>query len=563
MHVQVSVSSDQNGKPEIRPTADYHPNIWGEQFLNYKVKDLEAYERQKQRVEELKEEARRLVFVVALDDPSHQLKLIDAVQRLGLSYHFENEIEQALHDQYFLYVAYKKDHGDHEEDLYHVALRFRLLRQHGYYLSCDMFDKFKDDHGNFKDSLVENIQGMLSLYEATHLRLHGEDLLDEALVFTTTHLKSISTQLSNNNPLSDQIACALKRPLRKCLDRLQARDYISIYQDEASQNKTLLELAKLDFNIVQSMFREELSEISRWWKELDFARKLPFKIRDRIVELYFWIMGVYFEPKYSRGRRILTRIIALTSILDDTYDSFGTFEELKVFTEAIDRWDINCMDTLPEYMQQCYQAILNDYKKFEEEELAEEEKYRIQYAKEAFKITSKAYFDEARWLNQGYFPTMEEYLEVALESTCYPMLTISSFVGMGDVVTKDAFEWVFNKPKILRAATVICRYMDDVVSHKFEQERPHIPSGVECYKKQYGGSEEEIYDEFYKIIENGWKDVNQEFLRPSPMPIPILNRVLNFSRVMDFLYKDSDGYTHVGKVVKDAITAVLIDPIPI
>ena len=70
---------------------------------------------------------------------------------------------------------------------------------------------------------------------------------------------------------------------------------------------------------------------------MDFARKLPFKIRDRIVELYFWIMGVYFEPKYSRGRRILTRIIALASILDDTYDSFGTFEELKVFTEAIDR----------------------------------------------------------------------------------------------------------------------------------------------------------------------------------------------------------------------------------
>ena len=76
------------------------------------------------------------MFVVARDDPSHQLKLIDAVQRLGLSYHFENEIEQALNDQYFLYVAYKKDHGDHEEDLYHVALRFRLLRQHGYYLSC-------------------------------------------------------------------------------------------------------------------------------------------------------------------------------------------------------------------------------------------------------------------------------------------------------------------------------------------------------------------------------------------------------------------------------------------
>ncbi|KAL5549586.1 hypothetical protein UlMin_004817 [Ulmus minor] len=504
-----------------------------------------------------------MVFVAAHDDPQNQLKLIDAVQRLGLSYHFENEIEQALHDQYSLYVAYKNDHGDHEEDLNHVALRFRLLRQHGYYISCDMLEKFKDDSGNFKDSLVSNIQAMLRLYEATHLRLNGEDILDEALAFTSTHLKSILTKLNNNDPLSAQITCALKRPLRKCLDRLQARDYMSIFEDEATHNKALLELAKLDFNLVQSMHREELSEISRWWKELDFARKLPFTIRDRIVELYFWIMGVYFEPKFSRGRRILSKIIALASLLDDIYDSFGTFEELEVFTKAMDRWDVNCKDELPEYMQLCYQTIINVYKKFEEEELAEEEKYRLHYAKESLKIASKAYFDEAKWLNQGYFPTMEEYLEVALVSTCYPMLTLSSFVGMGDVITKDVFEWIFNNPKILRASTVICRYMDDIVSHKFEQERTHIPSGIECYQKQYGGTEEEVYDEFNKKIENGWKDINQEFLRPTPMPMPILNRVLNFSRVMDFLYKDSDGFTHVGKVVKDVITAVLIDQVPL
>jgi hypothetical protein len=34
---------------------------------------------------------------------------------------------------------------------------------------------------------------MLSLYEATHLRVHGEAILDEALVFTATHLESIAS----------------------------------------------------------------------------------------------------------------------------------------------------------------------------------------------------------------------------------------------------------------------------------------------------------------------------------------------------------------------------------
>ena len=74
----------------------------------------------------------------------------------------------------------------------------------------------------------------------------------------------------------------------------------------------------------------------RWWKDLDFAKKLPFA-RDRIVECYFWIVSVYFEPQYSLARKILTKVISMTSILDDIYDAYGTLEELEPFTEAIER----------------------------------------------------------------------------------------------------------------------------------------------------------------------------------------------------------------------------------
>ena len=47
-------------------------------------------------VEELKVVVRREVFTNAASGSSHQLKLIDAIQRLGVAYHFETEIEQAL-----------------------------------------------------------------------------------------------------------------------------------------------------------------------------------------------------------------------------------------------------------------------------------------------------------------------------------------------------------------------------------------------------------------------------------------------------------------------------------
>ena len=56
-----------------------------------------------------------------------------------------------------------------------------------------------------------------------------------------------------------------------------------------------------------------------------------------MVELYFWIMGVYFEPQYSLARKILNKVIAMVSIIDDTFDVYGAYEEVKLFTEAIER----------------------------------------------------------------------------------------------------------------------------------------------------------------------------------------------------------------------------------
>ena len=72
---------------------------------------------------------------------------------------------------------------------------------------ADMFNKFKQGNYNdekFKESLVSDVPGLLSLYEATHLRIHGEDILEEFLAFTTTHLESTKSSLSP--PLLKQVA---------------------------------------------------------------------------------------------------------------------------------------------------------------------------------------------------------------------------------------------------------------------------------------------------------------------------------------------------------------------
>ena len=82
------------------------------------------------------------------------------------------------------------------------------------------------------------------------------------------------------------------------------------------------------------------------------------------------------------------------------------------------------------------------------------------------KKQARAYFHEAKWLHEGRIPTMEEYMSIARVSSGYPMLTATSFIGMGKIVTKEAFDWVISDPKIVTASAVIARLMDDITSHK-------------------------------------------------------------------------------------------------
>ncbi|KAI8005911.1 Valencene synthase [Camellia lanceoleosa] len=78
----------------------------------------------------------------------------------------------------------------------------------------------------------------------------------------------------------------------------------------------------------------------------------------------------------------------------------------------------------------------------------------------------RAYFEEAKWFHQGYVPSIEEYMRVALVTCGYTMQATTSFVGMREVVSKEAFDWVSSDPLIVQASSLVNRLMDDMVSHE-------------------------------------------------------------------------------------------------
>ncbi|PHT99423.1 Sesquiterpene synthase [Capsicum chinense] len=542
------------GEAEItRRCANHHPTVWGDHFLAY-ANLMGATEWEGKEHEDLKEEVRKML-VMFPSKSMQNLDLINTIQLLGVAYHFEKEIEESLSEVYNSYEEWIIG----EVDLHVVALSFRLLRQQGYYVSSDVFRKFTDDQGNYKKEFIKDVQGLLSLYEVAHFRVHDEEILDEAVNFTTTHLKLLLPNLSNS--LATQVRDALKFPINNVIVRVGMRKYISFYQEDELHNEVLLNFAKLDFNILQILHKKELCDITRWWKESKIAQTLPFA-RDRVVELYFWSLGVYFEPQYSIARKILTKVLCFCSIMDDTYDTYGTLDELSLLTSSIERWDIDASEQLPPYMKLSYLALLQVYNEVERElENLGNKSFRVKYSIIEMKKLLRAYFQEAKWYHGKNVPTMDQYIKNGIPSSTYLFLATTSWLGMGDVATKEAFDWISTEPTILVASCIIARLLNDLVTNEIELERGDVASSIECYMNEYDATKEEAYMEMRKIIEKRWKDLNRGCLKPTAVPRVLLMPVINLTRVAEFIYKDEDAYTFSKNNLKHVISMVLVDPI--
>jgi hypothetical protein len=62
-------------------------------------------------------------------------------------------------------------------------------------------------------------------------------------------------------------------------------------------------------------------------------------VRNRIVEMYFWMNGACHEPQYSHSRIILAKMMGFITILDDFIDTYATTEESTQLAEAVFRSD--------------------------------------------------------------------------------------------------------------------------------------------------------------------------------------------------------------------------------
>ncbi|CAO2189628.1 unnamed protein product [Urochloa humidicola] len=527
----------------LRKATTFHPSLWGDFFLTYQPPTAPKRAYMTEKAEVLKEEVRKIVM--GAKEIPDILNLIITLQRLGLDNHYENEIDKQLSS------VHDSDYDD--KDLNLVSLRFYLLRKNGYHVPSDVFKSFKDNEGNF---VVDDVKSLLSLYNAAYLRTPGEKVLDEAIIFTRSQLEAVLDSLEST--LADEVSLALQTPLFRRVRILETRTYIPIYEKESARNDIILEFAKLNFNLLQLIYCEELKTVTLWWKQLNVEANLNF-IRDRIVEMHFWMTGACSEPQYSLTRVIMTKMTAYITILDDIMDTYSTTEEAMLLAKALYRCDEGAAELLPEYMKVLYLHLLKTFDSCEDE-LGPNKSFRVFYLKELIKILVRASSQEIKWRDEDYVPkTIDEHLKISGATVGGFQVACSSFVGMGDIITKEILDWLLTYPELLKCLSIIARLCNDIKSTEREQIGAHHASTVQCYMLQHSTTMHGACDKIKELIEDTWKDMIKLYLTPTERPKLIAKTVVDVTRTADYIYKKTDAFTF-SHTIKDMITMLYVEP---
>ncbi|CAI0468047.1 unnamed protein product, partial [Linum tenue] len=217
------------------------------------------------RAEKLKEEA-KLIFaqVVADDDLVAKLELVDSVRKLGLASFFEDEIKEGLDHVVSFAIGKPSSHMKHS--LHFCALSFRLLRQHGYHVSQDIFSEFVDKptRSFMESKCCGDTLGLVELFEASHLGLEHEDIMEEANRFSARILKSSypSLLLHHDKDLAECVAHALELPIHWRVQWFDVKWHIKVHEKRKKVDRALIDLAKVNFNVVQSALQKDLRQIA-------------------------------------------------------------------------------------------------------------------------------------------------------------------------------------------------------------------------------------------------------------------------------------------------------------
>ncbi|KAF1882158.1 hypothetical protein Lal_00038802 [Lupinus albus] len=439
-----------------------------------------------------------------------------------------------------------------------MKLKFENLLDIKPCTSTEVFDKFIDKKGSFNQRLCGNMKGIRDLYEASHLSIAGEDILDEAEQFSKQVLKERLLGNWFDNHEAKLVRNTLQHPSHKSMAMFTRRE---LFGDFHSMNNEWLgsfkDFAKNDFSLQKHIHQQEILQISRWWTDLGLGNELKYA-RNQPLKWYMWSLACLTDPTLSKERVELTKSISFIYIIDDTFDVYGTsLHELTMFTDVVSRWDIAASEQLPDCMKICFKALYNLNNEISTKIYRKHGFNPTRSLHKAWESLCKAFLVEAEWFASDNIPSGEEYLRNGIISSGVHIVLVHIFFLLGQRLTQQNVDIIDGSPTIISSSAKILRLWDDLGTAKDENQEGNDGSYMDCLLMEHQDmSLKRAREQVMSMISDTWKNLNQDSLFENTFPITFNKACLNLARTVPLMYSyDNKHYIedHINSLIYDTV----------
>ncbi|CAO2141182.1 unnamed protein product [Urochloa humidicola] len=498
------------------------------------------------------------------------LRMVDTLEKMGISLSFSSEINSILDMVYSSWLA-----NDEEImlDMTTCAMAFHLLRLHGYEISSEGLARFSEE-SSFHESVAGHLndtEALLELYKASQVQILEDELILQKIVTWSAEL--LKQQLCANKISSStdpaEVERVLKFPFYTNLDRLEHRWNIEHFKTGRFQmlksavsacqaDEEILTLATDGFHSSQAVYQQDLEHLNSWVKEarldeLEFARLMP-------LHVLFAAASTMFPSALSEARVAWTQMCLVTTILDDLFDTVGTREELDNLVELINKWDEHeQVGFCSEHVEIVFHSVYDTCHHIGAKAAAVQNRSVIHHLAKLWAEVVTAMRVEAEWKMTGHVPSIEEYMTAGVPSySLAPVIAASSYV-MVPGLTEDVVRCA-EYGELVRLMSICGRLTSDLQSIEREIKQGKHNS-VLVLARHHGGDVEAAKRELKRANESSRRELLRLVLGDGgPVPLPCRMLFWNMCKGNNFFFLDEDTYATPKEMMQTA-RSVVLDPL--
>ncbi|KAK6917508.1 Terpene synthase, N-terminal domain [Dillenia turbinata] len=427
--------------------------------------------------------------IYPVDEELVKLIMVNHIERLGLSEHFNEEIEEILsqiHRNLGVEETWEMPAKLVPSLIYKEALAFRLLRMNGYHISSRRFCWFLQDKDivmHIERSCIDFLSTMYCVYRATDIIFSGEDELEKARSFSRKILEraiSLGTGLDNVVVFPNcqrMIGHELSLPWLARLDHLDHRMWIeanqttplctgkaSFYRLLCLNNRKLMQLAMDNYKFRQLIYMKELEQIIRWTKEWGLFN-IGFG-REKSTYCYFSFAASCSLPYNSDLRKIIAKSATVITVADDFYDMEGSLDELRSLTRAVQRWDGTGLTGAGKTIFDALHEFVRDTAA---KHLSQKGSDITKYLQKCWGEIFDSWMKEAEWSKSRATPSTDEYLQKGMISIAAHILALTGSSFLNSSLPNEKL-WNDQYHTLTKLLMVTTRLLNDIQSYQKEEE---------------------------------------------------------------------------------------------